>query len=91
MENLILPALVLAAYFAFVYPQLKRKRDYRALQAAMAEGDEVVMDSGLHGIITVLDESVVYLEVADGVELKFSRSSIASRLSTTAEEDDGSS
>jgi preprotein translocase subunit YajC len=88
MENLILPALVLAAYLAFVYPQLKRKRDYRALQAALAEGDEVVMDSGLHGIITDMDATVVYLDVADGVELKFSRNSIASRLSSADDDDD---
>lgn len=88
MENLILPALVLAVYLGFIFPQLKRRRDYRTLQSSLAEGDEVVMNSGVHGFITALDETIVYVEVAEGVELKYTRSSIASRLDTAEADED---
>lgn len=80
MESLILPGIVLAVYLGFIFPQLKRRRDYRELQASLNEGDEVVMNSGVHGFITALDENIVYVEVAEGVEMKFTRTSIASRL-----------
>lgn len=82
MENLVLPGLVLVVYLAFIFPQLKKRRDQRDLLSSLSEGDEVITASGLHGIISALDQSVVYIEVGDGVELKYSRSSIATKLST---------
>lgn len=86
MESLILPGIVLAVYLGFIFPQLKRRRDYRELQSSLNEGDEVVMNSGLHGFITALDENIVYLEVAEGIEMKFTRNSIASRLEAPEDE-----
>jgi preprotein translocase subunit YajC len=87
MENLVLPGLVLVIYLAFIFPQLKKRRDQRDLLASLTEGDEIVMSSGLHGIITALDDSVIYIEASDGVELKFSRASVATKLSSEADGD----
>jgi preprotein translocase subunit YajC len=87
MENLVLPGLVLVIYLAFIFPQLKKRRDQRDLLASLSEGDEVVMSSGLHGIITALDDSVIYIEASDGVELKFSRASVTTKLSGEADGD----
>ncbi len=80
MENFILPGLVLLVYIAFIFPQLKKRRDTRDLLASLGEGDEVVMSSGLHGIITALDEHIVYVEVSDGVEMKFTRTAVTTKL-----------
>jgi len=87
MENLILPGLVLLVYLAFIFPQLKKRRDTRDLMNSLTEGDEVVTSSGIHGIISALDDAVVYIEVTDGVEIKFSRASITSKLKTDTEVD----
>ena len=87
MENLVLPGLVLIVYMAFIFPQLKKRRDQRDLLNSLAEGDEVVTSSGLHGIISALDESVVYIEVSDGVELKFSRDSVSGKVAYDDEDD----
>ncbi len=87
MENLVLPGLVLVVYLAFIFPQLKKRRDQRDLLASLTEGDEVVMSSGLHGIITALDESVIYIEASEGVELKFSRASVTTKLASDVDED----
>jgi preprotein translocase subunit YajC len=87
MENLVLPGLVLVVYIAFIFPQLKKRRDQRNLLASLTEGDEVITSSGLHGIISALDESVVYIEVSEGVEVKFTRSSVATKLSNDPDSD----
>ncbi len=87
MENLVLPGLVLVVYLAFIFPQLKKRRDQRNLLASLVEGDEVVTASGLHGIISALDDSVVYIEVSEGVEVKFSRASVATKLDIDLDSD----
>jgi preprotein translocase subunit YajC len=87
MENLVLPGLVLVVYLAFIFPQLKKRRDQRNLLASLTEGDEVITASGLHGIISALDDSVVYIEVSEDVEVKFSRSSVATKLSSDLDSD----
>ncbi|NNF55272.1 MAG: preprotein translocase subunit YajC [Acidimicrobiales bacterium] len=80
METIILFGLFLVVYAVLVLPGLKRKREARDLLASLSEGDEVILDSGLHGIITALDGGIIYLEVSEGVEMKYARSSVAARL-----------
>ena len=89
MEALIFPALLfLVMYFALIMPQQRRAKETRNLLASLAEGDEVVTTSGIHGFINTLDEHVVWLEVADGVELKMSRTAVAGKINDTGSDDD---
>ncbi len=90
METLILFGLFLAVYAVLVLPGLKRRKEAKSLLAALTEGDEVILESGLHGIITAMDEGIIYLEVSDGVELKYSRSSVAGRLADPTEDSEDS-
>lgn len=91
MEALIFPALLFAVmYFALILPQQRRAKETRQLLASLHEGDEVVTSSGIHGFITTLDEQIVWLEVAEGVELKMSRSAVAGKVNeVTVDDDDG--
>ena len=86
METIILFGLFLVVYAVLVLPGLKRKREAKDLMASLTEGDEVVLDSGLHGIITALDAGIIYLEVSEGVEVRYARSSVAARLLGDADE-----
>lgn len=89
MEALIFPALLfLVMYFVLILPQQRRAKETRQLLASLREGDEVITSSGIHGFINNLDEQVVWLEIADGVELKMSRSAVAGKINDVGEDDD---
>jgi preprotein translocase subunit YajC len=81
MEALIFPALLfLVMYVALILPQQRRAKETRLLLGSLQEGDEVVTTSGIHGFINTLDEQIIWLEIADGVELKMSRSAVAGKV-----------
>ena len=81
MQQLI-PILVLGAlmYVALILPQQRKTKEHRALLASVQEGDEVVLNSGIHGFVQALDGDIMWIEVADRVELKVTRSAIATKL-----------
>lgn len=76
--TLILMALIFGAmYFLMIRPQRRRMREAQDLQRSMQEGDEVVTNAGLYGFITALDGDVVWLEIAENVEIRIARAAIA--------------
>ncbi|MEL7210302.1 MAG: preprotein translocase subunit YajC [Actinomycetota bacterium] len=81
MEQVI-PFVLIAVfgYVALVWPQQRRNKQHRELLASISEGDEIVLNSGIHGFVQAIEPTVVWLEVADSVELKVSRSAIASKI-----------
>ena len=81
MEALIFPALLfLVMYVALILPQQRRSKETKRLLGSLSEGDEVVTTSGIHGFINTLDAQIVWLEIAEGVELKMSRSAVAGKV-----------
>jgi preprotein translocase subunit YajC len=77
-------------YAVLILPQQRRSREHKALLASLDVGDEVLTSSGIYGFVAALEDDVLWLEVADGVELKMSRSSVANKvvLKDTVEDDD---
>ncbi|MDH3753053.1 MAG: preprotein translocase subunit YajC [Acidimicrobiia bacterium] len=73
---ILLPFLAVM-YFVMIRPQQKRAAEARELLASLEVGDEVVTVSGLYGVINEFDGPTVFLEVADGVEVKITRESIS--------------
>jgi len=64
-------------YFLLIRPQQKRAKEHRALLDALKKGDQVVTAGGLHGKVSAIDEAVVTLEVATGVNIKVDKGHIA--------------
>lgn len=67
-------------YFLLMRPQIKRAKEHRKMVDTLNKNDEVVTSGGIMGRITKIEEQFVVLEVADGIRLRFQRSSIASLL-----------
>lgn len=65
-------------YFLLIRPQQKKAKEHRALLDSMKKGDQVITAGGMHGKVTALDENIVTLEVATGVNVKFNKGHIAS-------------
>ncbi len=85
----MLPILLIfgVMYLVLIVPQQRTKRKHAALLASLVEGDEVVLNSGIHGFVGALEENVLWLEVSGGVELKVSRSSVAAKVTDSADDD----
>ena len=46
------------------------------MQASLSVGDEVVLTSGIHGVVRGVDNDVAQVEVATGVVLRVARGAI---------------
>lgn len=77
---LFIGGFVLIFYFLIWRPQSKRAKEHRNLVASLGVGDEIMTNGGLLGKVTKVDEHYVQLQVADNVELKMQKSSVAAVL-----------
>ncbi len=71
-------------YFMMIRPQQKREKERREMLSSLRVGDEVVTIGGIHGRITALREDVITIEVADEMEMKFSKMAVASKNPSSA-------
>ena len=76
----LLALMIVAMYFIIFRPQMKRQKEHKAMMDALAKGDEVVTSSGLLGKVSGLAESIVTLQIADGVQVQMQRSAVAQVL-----------
>jgi preprotein translocase subunit YajC len=65
-------------YFLLIRPQQKKAKEHRSLLDALKKGDQVVTAGGMHGKVSAIDDQVVTLEIAPGVNVKFNKGFIAS-------------
>ena len=78
-------------YFLLIRPQQKKKKEHKDMVAAMKVGDEVATNGGLLGKVTDLDDNLVTLDVAMGVNFQIQRHAIAQMVPKgTFKELDGS-
>jgi preprotein translocase subunit YajC len=64
-------------YFLLIRPQQKKAKEHKALLESIKKGDNVITAGGVHGKITAVDDTIVTLEVASGVNIKIIKSYIA--------------
>ena len=76
-----LVAIFGAMYFLLLRPQRKRTKQAQELQKSISEGDEVILNSGIYGFVSEVNDTFVWLDVADEVEIRVARSAIASKVS----------
>jgi preprotein translocase subunit YajC len=72
--------LIVLLYFMMIRPQMKRQKEHKQLVDSLAKGDEVQIEAGIMGKITSITDDLVTLEIANGVEVKVRRLSVAAVL-----------
>lgn len=77
---LFLGGFALIFYFLIWRPQSKRAKEHKSLIESLGKGDEIMTNGGMLGKITKVDDLYVSLQVADNVELKMQKASIAAVL-----------
>lgn len=80
----LLPLVLIfvAMYFLLLKPQRKRQRDSRNLQSTLAEGDEVILNSGIYGFVSSVEDEYLWLDIAEhtpgkSIEIRVSRNAVA--------------
>ena len=67
-------------YFLLIRPQQRRQRSQRALIESVDVGDEVMTVGGMYGTVREMDDDSVTLEVAPGVDIRFTKTAVARKL-----------
>lgn len=80
MSMLPLLLMFVVLYFVMIRPQMKRQKEHKAMLEALAKGDEVATAGGVLGRISKIGDTLVGIEVAQGVEIQVQRSAIAQVL-----------
>jgi preprotein translocase subunit YajC len=77
-----IPLLVIFGlmYVLLILPQQRRAKAQRQLMSSLEVGDQVLLASGLFGFIEEIHGDVIWLEIADGVEVKVARSAVAEKI-----------
>ncbi len=87
MDFIILIGFGLAMYLILFLPQQRKAKQHRELIESLTEGDEVVTSSGIYGFVNAVDGDILWLDVADGIELRMARSSVATKIVQPSTED----
>lgn len=85
MGSLLLPLYILVflalIWFVGIRPQQKRRREMQDLLSKLTVGDDIVTAGGLYGTVTEIEDGeTVLLEIAEDVDIRISKQSIAKRL-----------
>jgi preprotein translocase subunit YajC len=75
----LLPLVVIFIlfYFLLIRPQQKRAKQHKEMVTALKKGEEIVTNGGLLGKVTDLDDNFITLEIANGLNAKVQRQSVA--------------
>ena len=76
--------MVVIFYFLLIRPQRRRAIQQRDLVESLGVGDDVVTVGGMFGTIRAIDDDMITVEVAPGIDIRMLKSAI---LRKTAEED----
>jgi preprotein translocase subunit YajC len=72
-----LPVLLFGLfYFLMIRPQQRRLKQHQDMLATLKRGDNVVLQSGVHGKIVRVEDGHVGVEIATGVTVKVRKTMI---------------
>ena len=81
---LMFVALGVIMYVFMIRPQQKKQKEEREFRDSLKVGQAVVTIGGLHGTVKSIEDTVVVLHVANGVDLRFEKAAINATASATA-------
>ena len=87
MESLVslLPILGIGVLFwlLIIRPQSRRQKALASLQGGLGPGNEVMLSSGLYGVVESIVDDRIHLRVAQGVTIEVARGAVANVVQPT--------
>jgi preprotein translocase subunit YajC len=91
VDNLlpVLPFVGIALLFwlLFLRPARSRQQSMSRMQSGLGVGDEVMLTSGIIGVLRSLDAETVRLEVSEGVTLRVVRAAVGQVMTPVARDE----
>lgn len=77
-SSMLIPmALIMVVFYVvMIGPERKQRKKREEMLAAVGKGDKVMTSSGMYATVAAVQDDVITLQIADGVRVRFSRSSI---------------
>jgi preprotein translocase subunit YajC len=85
---LVIVALFVVFWLLLIRPQRRRQRAQDEMLGNLRVGDEIVTAGGLYGDITAIEGDEVYVQIADGVEVRLARRAVAGVMPDEDEAED---
>lgn len=63
-------------YFLLIRPQQKKMKEHEDMLNAIKPKDEIITGGGVYAKVVKAEDAVLTVEIANGVEIKISRSSV---------------
>lgn len=82
---LMIVALIAIFYFFMIRPQSQRQKKINEFRKGLSKGDHVMTAGGIYGRIKEIKESVVVLQIAEGVNIKIDKTMIYQSAQDIAE------
>lgn len=82
---IMIVALIAIFYFFMIRPQSQRQKKINEFRKGLSKGDHVMTAGGIYGRIKDIKETVVLLQIADGVTIKIDKSMIYQSAQDIAE------
>ena len=67
-------------YFILIRPQQKKMKEHKKLIEGLKKDDKIVTAGGIYGVVKNASTNTLTVEIADGVRVKVSRSSVGTVL-----------
>lgn len=73
---IMMVAIIAVFYFFMIRPQQKKQKEITKARESLKNGDKVVTAGGIHGRIKEVSDTWILVEVADGIRIKFEKTSV---------------
>ena len=75
----ILPIIGIVALFwlLLIRPQAKRQKALASLQGGLEPGNQVMLSSGVYGVVERIDDDRLHLRIAEGVTIEVARGAVS--------------
>ena len=79
--SFLFPILLIGVmYFLMIRPQTKRAKEHRAMLEKLGNGDEVITNGGIAGVVRDIGDSFITVEIADNIRIRVQKGAIANVL-----------
>ena len=65
-----------------IRPQTKKAKEAKKFREALSKGDKVITIGGIHAKVVEVKDQYLVLSIANGVEVKVSKTAVSPELST---------
>ncbi len=80
IAQLVPLVLIIVVFYVFlILPQQKQRKKHQEFINSLKRGDKIITSSGIYGTIVKVGEKDFTIEIADGVQIKITKSSVVAK------------